>query len=166
VSALKNACHETSFVSKCKRGLNLKGVQLIALISCSKLKSDKRCKAFQMYWPSQLFRKSYFYCINKGYRIYILSAKHVLLRPEDEIDPYDNSIFEMSKRQKDIWAESVIEKLTLLAGEDNENLFNEIQVFAGKEYLRIGDNNKGLIFKNVMEGLQIGERLRFLSGDK
>lgn len=61
----------------------------IAVIGCSKTKAGYRCPAAEMY-TGQYFRA----CLAGARviapdRVYILSAKHGLLRPSRVIDPYD-----------------------------------------------------------------------------
>lgn len=61
----------------------------IALVSCSKSKQCYPCKACEMYMPSSLFRYSYQYAKKYADKVYILSAKHGLLRENMIIEPYD-----------------------------------------------------------------------------
>src|SRR6266481_3140972 len=83
----------------------------IVLLSCVKSKRAYRCKASYMY-TSPLFRKMMAYALSlKPKSVYILSAKYGLLRPDDIIEPYEQTLKKMSARDRQQWARTVITKL-------------------------------------------------------
>ena len=85
----------------------------IVLLMCGKNKLSQKAKAKDLY-TSPRFQKSIEYAIKiTDYsNIYVLSAKHGLLGLEQEIDPYDKSIYEMSVQEKKAWADTVIKSLS------------------------------------------------------
>ncbi len=65
---------------------------MIVFLSCAKTKKDTPCKARDMY-ISDLFVKSYAYAESlHPDKIYILSAKYGLLRPDQIIEPYEQTL--------------------------------------------------------------------------
>jgi len=84
----------------------------IVLLMCGKNKLCKRAKVKDLY-TSPRFQKSIQYAktLTDYSNIYVLSAKHGLLGLEQEIDPYDKSIYEMSVQEKKSWADMVIKSL-------------------------------------------------------
>lgn len=102
----------------------------ICLIGCVKSKRRIRCKARDMY-ISTLFRARYRYAQKLGKKIYIISAKYGLLSPDDEIEPYDMTLKEMSSKQRRYWAAKVVAKLESI---EHVGRGGEIIILAGKEY--------------------------------
>ena len=134
----------------------------IILITCSAGKKDTHDKAKNVY-TSPLFRKSWEYAQKLGYdEIFILSDKHYLLNPEDEIDTYDQSLKNCKSRERKEWAKTVLKKLTLT----KSNLKNDkFIILAGKvhyEYLigKDGIQNYSIPWKGVGG---IGCILKFLN---
>jgi len=132
----------------------------IVLVGCSKQKSTVRCTAREMYWPSQLFRKSYTYATKLSQTIFILSALHGLLKPDQIIEPY-NEVLMHSKMK--YWAERVHGSLTR---DIRYKVAEKVVILAGKKYYHHlakmveGDG------KNVelpLKGMGIGERLSWLT---
>jgi hypothetical protein len=60
-----------------------------------------------MYQASDLFRKAYSYAIKHCDHVAILSAKYGLVLPDDEIDPYDQTLPSMSVAQQEEWTRRV-----------------------------------------------------------
>jgi hypothetical protein len=76
----------------------------IALISCGRKKLSYRTKAENMY-ISTLFKNSLKYAkdILKANKIFILSAKYGLLSLDKEIDPYNVTLINMGKEERQRW---------------------------------------------------------------
>lgn len=74
----------------------------IGFVACSKTKSTLRLPAAALY-TSPLFRKSLLAAIDRSERIYILSAKHGLLRCNDVIEPYDVTLKTMKRSERMAW---------------------------------------------------------------
>jgi len=88
-------------------------MKTIVLLMCGKNKLSHKAKAKDLY-TSPRFQKSIEYAktLTDYSNIYVLSAKHGLLGLEQEIDPYDKSIYEMSVQEKKAWASMVIKSLS------------------------------------------------------
>lgn len=83
----------------------------IAFVSCAKKKKDHPCSAENMYSASTLFRKAFSCCKDRYDQVYILPAKYGLLKPDEEIEPYDVTLHNMSPVQKKKWAKQVYGQL-------------------------------------------------------
>jgi hypothetical protein len=129
----------------------------IALISCSKNKMTIDCVAQEMYSKSTLFNKTFQYCLRQNYDfIFILSAKYGILHPDDKISPYELTLNSFSKCERKTWAAECFK--TLLDAGQTESQFD---FYAGKIY---SDELSKLLpyTANILKGLGIGERLKFL----
>lgn len=128
----------------------------IVLISCVSMKLDHKAKAEALY-ISPLFAGNLRYAkqLNAD-EIFILSAKHGLLKLEDEIEPYNMTLNEMSSVQAKAWAASVLEQL-----KEHANLNGDHFIFlAGDKY------RKHLVphlasYEIPLEGMPIGKMLQF-----
>lgn len=103
----------------------------LGLISCTKSKQKRPCKACEMYKPSALFRKAYSYAIKNYDRVAILSAKYGLLLPDNKIEPYDLTLKNMSVAERRTWADRVFRQMksTLPLDKIDEAFFH-----AGRPY--------------------------------
>jgi|SRR5579863_980242 len=129
----------------------------IVLLSCVKSKRANRCKAADMY-TSPLFRKMMAYALSlKPKGVYILSAKYGLLKPDDIIDPYEQTLKKMSARDRQQWARTVVTKL----GQQCDLDADQFVILAGSAY------RENLVphlkhFKVPMAGLSFGKQLQWL----
>jgi hypothetical protein len=92
---------------------------------------------------------------------FILSAEHGLLDPSTKIEPYDRTLNTMSKVERVAWANQVIQQIDV-AGVSPK----KITFFAGERYREFivpSLKAKGIDVAIPMEGLRIGEQLRWLS---
>jgi hypothetical protein len=64
-----------------------------------------------MYSASDLFRKAYAYAVKKYNFIAILSAKYGLLFSDDEIDPYNLTLNDMSADEVEAWSNRVFTQI-------------------------------------------------------
>jgi hypothetical protein len=78
----------------------------VGLVGCAKKKRDCASEARDLY-ISSLFRKSREYIERRCDTWFILSAKHWLVSPNKVIEPYDETLKEMSTAQREQWAERV-----------------------------------------------------------
>jgi hypothetical protein len=134
----------------------------IVFLSCTKSKFDKRSEAQELYSASPMFRKTLEYGKSlKPNKMYILSAKHHLTPLTKMLEPYDLTLKEMSKAEKDTWGEVTI-------GQIKANGINpETDTFiflAGTEYIKpltkyIPESN----IEEPMKGKRFGERLQWLN---
>lgn len=129
----------------------------IVLISCVSKKLPYNAKAKDLY-VSSLFKYAlkYAYKLNPD-RIFILSAKYGLLELDDEIEPYDQTLNNMSGSEAKIWASMVLKQLS----SKTDMIHSEYVFLAGEKY------RKFLIpeikhFKIPLQGLSIGRQLQKL----
>ena len=103
----------------------------IVLISCVKKKKATKDKAKNLY-ISSLFQKYWKYAqsLNSD-KIFILSAKYGLLDPEQIIEPYDESLNNISSRNRKVWADKVLNQMRA-AGLNLEK--DRFTILAGKNY--------------------------------
>lgn len=130
----------------------------IALISCSKNKMATDCIAQEMYSKSLLFSKTLNYCHRQNYDlIFILSAKYGILSPSDKISPYELTLNSFSKSELKKWASGCLKVLS-----DAGVVESQFDFYSGKIYFE--ELSKLLpCSTNVLKGLGIGKRLKFLN---
>ncbi len=133
-------------------------MKTIVLISCVSKKRENKSQAKDLYC-SPLFKKNLHYAESlKPDSIYILSALYGLVDLKKEIEPYDKTLNDMSKKENLLWADEVLQQLKKVA-----DLQNDKFVFlAGNNY------RKNLLphiahYSIPMEGLQIGKQLEWLT---
>jgi cytoplasmic iron level regulating protein YaaA (DUF328/UPF0246 family) len=137
----------------------------IGLISCTKKKRSYACLASEMYSISTLFKKSYSYCNDHYCRVYILSAKYGLLRPNEVIQPYDQTLNAMNMQQKKEWSERVYQQFLMEMKNHSWN-WSDIRLVAfhaGEAYRKflIERLAEYVTVSVPMQGLGIGEQLSF-----
>lgn len=123
----------------------------VGLIACGKLKNTVPCKAHEMY-TSILFKKAYAYCISNYDRVYILSAKYGIIGKDCLIVPYDESMNNKTKTERNEWCKSIMGILMHLHN------YDDIYVHAGKNY---ADCAKGMKCHYPLKGLGIGQQLKW-----
>ena len=129
----------------------------IVLIACcsKKLASESIVKDLYI---STLFKYSYLYAkqIKPDY-IFVLSAKYGLLKMDDVIKPYNETLNKKSKSEKEEWANKVILQLKEYVNLDKD----QVIFLAGLNYRKfLIDNIKR--FDIPMIGLSIGKQLQYL----
>lgn len=136
----------------------------IALVSCSaeKASSVNPLPARSLY-RSQLFRKSVAWVEQQGLEWFVLSAAYGLIKPDEQLMPYDKTLRSMAPDEREAWARSVAQQLdaytlddervelVLLAGEAYAGWIPLVQAFASVE--------------QPLAGMQIGQRLQFLTNE-
>jgi hypothetical protein len=123
----------------------------IVLLMCGKNKLSHKAKAKDLY-TSPRFQKSIEYAktITDYSNIYVLSAKHGLLGLEQEIDPYDKSIYEMSVQEKKAWADMVIKSLSNISNlKEDKYIFLTDDEYC--EFLLSYISNVELPLKGIMQ---------------
>ncbi len=132
----------------------------IALVSCCGEKLAHAAPARQLY-RSQLFRKSAAWVEQQGLEWFVLSAAYGLIKPDDQLAPYDKSAARMSTEERAAWAREVALQLDARFA-DNPEL--EIVLLAGQAYTGWIPLVSGFArVEQPLEGMQIGERLRWLT---
>jgi hypothetical protein len=135
---------------------------MIGLVSCTKAKLDRPAPAGELYAPSALFRGARCYVERSCDRWFILSAKHGLVAPDRELEPYDQTLNDAGRAERKEWASGVLGELVDEFGDLRGQVF---QVHAGSAYLRFG-LLEGLLragaeVEDPAEGLSFGRRLAF-----
>jgi hypothetical protein len=129
----------------------------IVLISCGSKKLKERARAQELY-ISPLFRYGLEFAkkMNPS-EIYILSAKHRLTELDQEIDPYNLSLNDMTEKERKIWAELTLTQLNQVSDLERD----QFTFLAGENYRKyliphIANSSIPL------EGLGIGRQLQYL----
>ena len=138
--------------------ITLKGFDLMQVfLSCVKTKNNVPCKAQDMY-TSDLFKKSLAYALTltDSKKIFILSAKYGVLRLNDEIKPYNQTLNNMTKDEQRHWAYRCYKQSKAL-----KINFNEKTVFlCGVNYRKYYSQ----LFKDYeipLQGVSFGNQLKF-----
>lgn len=131
---------------------------MICFISCVKKKQNKKCIAKDMYISNYFkYLLKYAYKTNSD-KIFILSAKYGVLELNDEIEPYEKCLNNVTEKEKKEWAFKCYNQLK----QKNIDFNDKIIWLCGKNY------KKYLIkkFRNNIEPLKnykgIGYQLKFL----
>ena len=129
----------------------------IVLLACAAKKGPSKTRADKLY-TSALFQLSLQYARQlRPDATFILSAKHGLLRLDDQVEPYNMSLNEMSAAQRKAWASRVVDQLKASC-DLRRDLFI---ILAGDRYRRY------LLphlthYEIPLRGLRIGEQLQYL----
>lgn len=130
----------------------------IVLISCVSKKLDRKSTAENIY-TSSLFKKNLIYAKSlKPNQIYILSAKHGLLKLTDEIEPYNKTLNKMRTNEIKEWSKEVVNQLKSVTDLKND----EFTFLAGEKYRKYLLPELSRV-KIPMKGLKIGEQLQWLT---
>lgn|GEM_PF-628488 len=136
---------------------------VLALISCTKKKATMPCAASELYRPSTFFRLAFETAGRVAKTTRILSAKQGLVRPDEVVAPYEQSLVGASRDERRRWAERVYPQLRACP----EYLAAKTVVwFAGESYrmdllpMVEADGKRCVV---PMEGLAQGEQLHWLS---
>ncbi len=129
------------------------------LVSCVGKKGNCPVPAKDLY-RSTWFKLARAWVEREAAPWFILSAKHGLLDPDAVIAPYDETLNNMSVAARRDWAERVKSQLA-------KSLPNveEVVILAGRRYRENIEKHLRACFTSVvvpMEGLRIGEQLRWL----
>ncbi len=134
----------------------------IVLLSCTKAKLDKLSPAQELYSPSPMFQKTKAYGETlKPDKTFILSAKHHLVPMEKELEPYDLTLKNMKKDEKEQWGKTVISQMNDRGIKPESDTFIFL---AGSEYIKpLKDHIPEENIENPMQGKRMGERLSWLN---
>lgn len=129
----------------------------IALISCSKEKKDYPCPARELYSASTLFSLSYAYAKQRADKIYILSAKYGLVSEDRILEPYNQTLNEMSRTEQLNWASRVLRALQ----KECDLTVDHFVILAGNNYCK--DLVSSLPNCELpLAGMPLGKRIAFL----
>jgi hypothetical protein len=82
----------------------------IALVACGASKLPRRAAAKDLY-TGPLFRTASAYAEACCDHWYVLSARHGLVEPETELEPYDQSLSDMPCSERDRWGIALVRQL-------------------------------------------------------
>ena len=129
------------------------------LVSCVAKKRRYVTSAKNLY-QSTFFKLARARVEREGAPWYILSAKHGLIHLDTEIGPYDQTLNRMAVAKRRHWAARVLNQMDEMLPDAAE-----VVLFAGQRYREFLVEYLGQRFDTVrvpMEGLRIGEQLRWL----
>lgn len=122
------------------------------LVACCATKANKACVAKDLY-VSPLFRMSRQWIERQGVPWFILSAKYGLLDPSRIVEPYNLTLSQLSRQQRQQWSRHVHQQIVAATGDAT------LLVLAGSLYLGA---TKGFRVIDPLQGLPIGRRLQRL----
>ena len=134
----------------------------VVLLSCTKSKTKHAAPAQELYSASPMFQKTLEYGKSlKPDKMYILSAKHHLVPLTKKLEPYDKTLKEMPKDEKEAWGAEVVKQMKSQGINPEKDTFIFL---TGSEYMKplakyIPDGN----VEKPMEGKRFGERLKWLN---
>lgn len=134
----------------------------VVLLSCTKSKTKHAAPAQELYSASPMFQKTLEYGKSlKPDKMYILSAKHHLVPLTKKLEPYDKTLKEMPKDEKEKWGEETIKQMKSSGINPEKDHFIFL---TGSEYMKplakyIPNGN----VEKPMEGKRFGERLKWLN---
>jgi len=132
----------------------------IVILSCTKSKTDHRAPAQELYSASPMFKKTLEYGKSlEPDKMFILSAKHHLVPLNKELDPYDKTLKEIPKDEKEKWGEETMKQMKSAGLDLNKDKFIFL---TGGEYLKPFRNYIANL-ETPMEGRRLGERLKWLN---
>jgi len=131
----------------------------VYLVSCCSKKLQIRASACDLY-VSVLFRKARQYAEASGCPWFILSAKHGLVRPNQQIEPYDQTLNEMGINDRRAWGKRVDDQLQKFIPELSRVVF--LAGIRYREFLGQHLCARGVQVEVPMEGLRIGQQLSWL----
>ena len=110
---------------------------------------------------SPWFCKSSSYVESTGQLWFVLSAEHGLVHPDEVISPYDLTLNTMPVAARRQWAIRVLTELEPYLDGVESVVFLAGQRY--REFLEPSLRGRGLVVSVPMEGLRIGEQLRWLT---
>lgn len=135
----------------------------VGLVGCAKSKRSEPAAARDLYDRSALFRGARCYVERSCERWFILSARYGLVRPEQVIEPYDETLTTLPRWERCSWAERVLGELKRELGPDLSGI--TFEAHAGAAYLNSGlvrgIQERGGSVEEPLHGLGMGARLAF-----
>lgn len=125
---------------------------IIALVACGKQKLAHKAPARELY-TGTLFRLSYEYATQHADQVFILSAKHGLVHPNTELEPYNETLNGKSKHEQKKWAYAVLQSLPHA---------DHYIVLAGESYRKYIVQKMGS-YEAPLKGLSFGRQLQYLN---
>lgn len=132
-------------------------MKTICLIASRGNQLDAPAKAKKLYVNS-IFKACYRYAkILQPDLIFILSAKHGIVKPDDIVHPYDDTLNNKSKSVLIAWAIQTLDKLNLFCDLSNDKFI----FLAGGYYVKhLSSRIKN--YETPLEGVKMANQLHFL----
>lgn len=143
------AAHNLNMLMRAHRAVKCRGVGLVACCG----QKGPRGLVSDIY-QSPLFRKSRAWVEQECDRWFVLSAKHGLCSPDQIIDPYDLTLNDMSRAERDKWAAMVSTQL-------NAKAISHATVLAGNRYRHKLD----VVMDVPLASKGIGQQLQWLDAN-
>lgn len=134
-------------------------VHTVCLVACTSRKGAYPAKA-EFIYKSPLFSAARSFAERRADQWFILSAKHGLLSPEDEIEPYNESLLDQSDAQRQEWAERVHRALVVRIPPGGRIIF--LSGSAYRSYLDPMLTSEGRETAAPMSALGIGRQVAWL----
>jgi hypothetical protein len=130
------------------------------LISCSKTKLSTPAKARELY-TGQLFKKAVAWAERHNYEWFVVSALHGLLTPDEQVTPYNFTIKELRKREREGWAHrTVAAQLTRYASPGSHAYLILPQLY--RTHIEHELNLAAITYENPLTSLGIGQQMQWL----
>lgn len=130
------------------------------LVSCVGQKQSSPAPAKDLY-TSPWFRKVRSYVSGMAQPWFVLSAQYGLVHPDQVIAPYDLTLNSVSVGDRRRWAEGVLTQLEPHLANVEHIIFLAGQRY--REFLEPMLHSRSIAVSIPMEGLRIGEQLRWLT---
>ncbi len=134
----------------------------LVLVACAKEKLDRAAPAGALY-VSPLFRKAWRWaCTRPAAEPFILSARHGLLDPRTVVEPYDLELRQLSRAERDGWAQYVTRALVERA---RGHAPVRVTILAGASYVEPLRPHlpPSWVVEEPLAGLQVGQRLAWFT---
>lgn len=151
----------------------------LILIGCTATKLDHRAPAAELYMPSDLFRRRRAFAETTGRPWAVLSARHGVVGPARELDPYNFTIAQRNARDycPADWARMVLRDCFELAGRrctmgpSGHMIYADpltIEIHAGIDYVRtielgLPAFSTTITLEHPVAGMQIGQQKQHYS---
>jgi hypothetical protein len=141
---------------------NARPTGALTLVSCCGPKLDRIAPARDLY-RSPMFQKSARWAERKGDSWLVLSARHGLIRPDEMLEPYNQTLKAMTKAQRDAWARQVVTQMRSWASDRSVTSLH-VTLLAGATYATWTPLAHDLArVVQPLQGMSIGYRLKWLT---
>jgi hypothetical protein len=131
------------------------------LISCSKSKLTRRAAAKNLY-TGQLFQRAVSWAERRALPWFVVSALHGLLTPEQEIDPYNFTIKDRRRREREQWANLVVSaELTRYAAKGSHAILILPEPY--RRFIEPQLSRNEITYENPLAGMGIGSQMKWLA---
>ena len=138
----------------------------VGLVGCVKQKAHQPAPARELY-TSTLFRGRKAFVVETCDKWFILSAKYGLVTPDEVLEPYDESLTDMTATARRAWAQRVLLQINTIGLTLAETIF---EIHAGASYRNFGLTARlqarGAAVEIVAEHLGQGEQLAFYANNR